>query len=209
MKLLRQKQVAEKAALASELKFLKSQLNPHFMFNALNNIYFLIKKDPDTAADALAQYSDILRYQIYDCNEKYIPLKEEITFLENYIHISQLRKNRLELQVEVPEQVQEEKIAPLLLLPFIENAFKHVSDEKDQLNQIYISLQIVGQQLEVLIKNTIKAVSQASTIPIKEGSGIGLINVKRRLDLLYPNQHFLSCEEQAGMYIVHLKLPIQ
>ena len=209
MELVRQKQAAEKSALSSELNFLKSQLNPHFMFNALNNIYFLIKKDPDTAADALAQYSDILRYQIYDCNEKYIPLQEEITFLQNYIQISQLRKNRLQLHVEFPQQLNGEKIAPLLLLPFIENAFKHVSDEKEQLNQINIRLQIVEQQLELLVDNTMKeAISTSSTL-IKEASGIGLANVQRRLELLYPNQHTLTCKAQANQYMVYLKLPIQ
>jgi len=209
LQLQQQKQASEKAALASELKFLKSQLNPHFMFNALNNIYFLIKKDPDVAAEALAKYSDILRYQLYDCNEKYISLEEEIAFLENYINIAQLRKNRLDLQLDLPKHINGEQIAPLMLVPFIENAFKHVSDDKDQVNQINIDINIIDKELVLCVKNTLSKSPKSQTLPYKEEGGIGLPNVRRRLDLLYPNQYKLNCEQQENFYQVHLKLPIQ
>ncbi|MEM9821023.1 MAG: histidine kinase, partial [Bacteroidota bacterium] len=204
----RQKQKAEKAALTSELKFLKSQLNPHFMFNALNNIYFLIKKDPDTAADALAKYSDILRYQIYHCNEPFIALREEVDFLENYIRISKLSKNRLTLNTDLPQQLNGEKIAPLVLIPFVENAFKHVSDEKDRLNQIDIELRVDQAQLQLKVENTFSQKLDKEEAVLKEG-GVGLHNVKRRLELLYPKQYQLQFLEQQGTYKVDLKLSLK
>lgn len=203
----RQKKEAEQTALSSELKFLKSQLNPHFMFNALNNIYFLIKKDPEVAAESLATYSDILRYQLYDCNEKYISLKEEINFLENYINISKLRKNRLELQFNKPENLNGEKIAPLLLAPLVENAFKHVSDEKDEKNYIDIDIQLAEKKLVFHVKNSMKKAEDTSEAPVKD-SGIGLGNVKRRLDILYPGQYTWKQTEEDDIYSVNLSLPL-
>lgn len=203
----RQKQEAEKVALSSELKFLRSQLNPHFMFNALNNIYFLIKKDPEIAAEALATYSEILRYQLYDCNEKFISLKEEIDFLENYINISKLRKNRLKLSFQKPHTLNGEQIAPLLLVPLVENAFKHVSDEKNRQNLINIDIQLKQKNLVFHIENSTKPSEEKPDSPIKE-SGIGLSNVKRRLDLLYPGQYQLHHTQNDEVYTVNLSLPL-
>ncbi len=197
----------EKEKLSTELKFLKSQLNPHFLFNALNSIYFMIKKDPDLAADALANFSDMLRYQIYDCNDSKISLKKEVEYLENFIRISKLRKREdFKMNVSIDEKINGEMVAPLVLIPFVENAFKHVSVHRDLDNWINVQLDLKGQDLEFVVENSIEK-DVVSDEAVKVG-GLGLPNVKRRLDLLYPNKHNLKIEETEDKYKVSLKLKL-
>lgn len=207
LRLQQQNQEIEKIAMTTELKFLRSQLDPHFMFNALNNIYFLIKKDPDVAAEYLAQYSDIMKYQLYKSNESKIPLGEEIQFIENFMNISQLRKNNLTLTFEKPDHINGEMIAPLLLIPLIENAFKYVSDEKDLENNINIVIQLDQNQLDLKVQNTRAPQKTIGATDLSIG-GIGLNNVTRRLELLYPNQHHLEISETTNQYAVDLQLTL-
>ena len=197
----------EKKQLQEEIKFLKSQMNPHFLFNAINSIYFLIKKNPDAAAEALAQFSDMLRYQLYECSTKVISIQQEIHFLQNYISLAQLRKgDQLKVKVSYPTELDHLQITPLMLIPFIENAFKHVSNFHDQPNWIDIDMRISPQQEMILsITNTIDHHPNPAQ---NSHRGIGLKNVKRRLDLTYPNQYTLDISNDQQVFKVLLKLPI-
>ena len=114
----------ERERLETELKFLKAQLNPHFLFNAINNIYFLIRRDPEAAENALSKFSEMLRYQLYECNDEKIPLQKELQYLESYIKLSSLSKNRLEVNFEADEKINGELIAPIILIPLVEKCFQ-------------------------------------------------------------------------------------
>lgn len=201
-------QANERERLKTEVKFLKSQLNPHFLFNAINNIYFLIRKDPDAAANALAKFSEILRYQLYECNDDKILLAQELQYLNSYITLSSLSKNRLKVKVDITEKVNGEMIAPIVLMPLVENAFKHVSDFKDRPNWIDIRLQLQDRNLLFSIENSRKPKEEDSTLPGNEASGIGMENIKRRLQLSYPESHHLTLAETPESYRVSLTLPI-
>ncbi len=200
-------QLLEKERLQTELKFLKSQLNPHFLFNAINNIYVLIRKDPEEAAEALAKFSEILRYQLYECNDEKISLNQELQSLNSYIALSSLSKNRVDVNVDITQQVNGELIAPILLIPLVENAFKHVSDFKDRSNWIDIRLQLEDGQLQFDISNS-KKEDTVDQPPISSG-GIGLENIRRRLELTYPQNYDLKLQETEESYRVSLTLPIE
>jgi len=179
----------EKEKLAAELQFLKSQLHPHFLFNALNNIYFLIKKDPDTAAEALAGFSNLLRFQLYDANNEYVPLEKEIDYLQQFAEIAHLRKGaNFKVNWTLPEDTKNVEIAPLLLMPLIENAFKHGSNKNGHIHTI---LELDDQQLHFQVANSIERDKSQGLKAFEEG-GIGLSNIQKRLKLLYPDQHEFS-----------------
>lgn len=204
-------QLLEKEKLETELKFLRSQFNPHFLFNTINSIFVLIHKNPRMASESLVKFSDLLRYQLYECNEQKIPLSQELVYLENFIELQKLRQDHdhVELTVRIePFHTGNLGIAPFVLIPFIENAFKHVSQRKDQLNWIRMSLRFDGQQLHLDIANSISAHYGASTELIHHG-GIGLQNVKRRLDLLYPGKHALEIHQDDDQFRITLRLDLQ
>ena len=202
----RRTQQLEKEKLETELKFLRSQFNPHFLFNTINSINFLIQKDPRMATDTLAKFSDLLRYQLYECNEARIPLKKEVHYLSNFIALEKLRVNdNVAVTLDVSEDVNEAQIAPFILMPFIENAFKHVSKGRQQNNFIRIALQQDKHQLRFDVANSREA--KASREAIHYG-GIGLTNVRRRLDLLYPQQHTLEVSEPDSAYSVQLTIDL-
>ncbi|MCB0664296.1 MAG: histidine kinase [Saprospiraceae bacterium] len=196
----------EKENLESELKYLKSQINPHFLFNTINSIYFLIHKNPDLASEALASFSDMLRYQLYECNEGKIQLSKELGFLEDFIELERLRlfENQTDLKFEISNTTnQDPAIASFILLPFVENAFKHVSKDAGQQNFIKMNLSVDKEKhLQMQIVN--------SRMPevLNTASGIGLSNVKRRLSLLYPNKHHLQIESNPEDFHVALSLDL-
>jgi two-component system, LytTR family, sensor kinase len=226
----RRNQRLEKEHTENELRFLKSQMNPHFLFNAINSIYVLIRKDPDLAEHTLARFSDMLRYQLYDCSTDFIPIEKEITYLENYIRLEQLRKGpALTIDYTTEEAIRHFSIAPLLLMPLVENAFKFVSSFTDRENQVRIRLLSGSPQFHLEISNTVDDPAPVSTNPgsmtpgpprttsastgAKTGSeppsgGIGLENVRRRLELLYPKKHSLEIEANKEHYTVSLKLQV-
>jgi two-component system, LytTR family, sensor kinase len=190
--------------LNTELEYLKSQINPHFLFNSINTIYFQIDKKNSAARDTLSMFSEMLRYQLYECNGHAVPIEREINYLKNYVDLQRLRKDEnYKIEFNCETNVKGFAIAPLLLICFVENAFKHVSHFPEN-NRIDIALNYEDNTFNLRVMNTIdkKQTEQAHT-------GIGLKNVKRRLELLYPGQHQLNIHENyTGQFQVHLKLTI-
>ncbi|RAW00818.1 sensor histidine kinase [Pseudochryseolinea flava] len=200
-------QLLEKQKLESELKFLRSQLNPHFLFNTINSIFVLIHKNQDMASESLAKFSDLLRYQLYECNEDEILLSQELRYLENYIELERLRMDSklvvLTIQID-PTFPYDATIAPLLLVPFIENAFKHVSTQRNEGNWIKINLSFSGERMTFTISNSV--FDTTSSRAVMKNSGIGLQNVRRRLNLMYPGEHDLSIDRTAEQFDVVLTI---
>lgn len=200
----------EKEKLETELKFLKSQFNPHFLFNTINSIFVLIHKNPDMASESLAKFSNLLRYQLYECNEHQIPLRHEISYLENFLELEKLRQES-DLQVDCKIEGEAEAsltIAPFILMPFLENAFKHVSQSKKTKNWIRLSLKVEQEQLYFAISNSIKSISYHSN-EVVDYSGIGLKNVQRRLELLYPGKHELHIDSNEYQFDIQLTLQLK
>ncbi len=198
----------EQEKLQTELKFLKSQFNPHFLFNTINSVFVLIKENPNLAQGTLAKFSDLLRYQLYECNEKQISFAKEVSYIKNFIELERLRQNdnvRIIEDVAV-ENEEEFEIAPFILMPFIENAFKHVSTHKNDENRIEIVIKNQGSQLEVFVENTKNA--ELNSSPLVDYSGIGLKNVKRRLELLYPDRHKISIHNGTSKFSCSLILEL-
>ena len=204
-----QRHLAEitKEKAESELKFLKSQINPHFLFNSLNSVYFLIDKSNKAARESLHKFSDMLRYQLYECGGERIEIEKEIGYLEDYVDLQRLRKDEhYVVQFNCDEEVQGFSIEPLLLIPFVENSFKHISHfHNGDLNHVNINAERSNGTFSFSVANTVDYSSKKNTDPV---GGIGLRNVKRRLELLYPGKHELKISEQDGWFKVDLKLMI-
>ena len=201
----RLQQQLEKEKLENELKFLRNQFNPHFLFNSINSIFVLIRKNPTMASSALAKFSDLLRHQLYDCNDPQIPLSKEIDYLKNFIELEKLRQSaalKVEFMVE-DFYADHLGIAPFVLMTFVENAFKHVSREQNVESNIQINLLLDGNLLDMTVMNTIG--NETGSLV----GGIGLENVKRRLDLIYPNQHLLLINKTELLYTVRLQLNLK
>lgn len=187
----------------TELNFLKSQINPHFLFNSLNSIYFLIDKKNTDARQTLLQFSDMLRYQLYDCSAGVIAIEKEVRFLEDYIRLQQLRKDQqYEVAVNVGQDVKGFSITPLLLVPLVENAFKHISHHQEAKNFVHVELKRMNGTFSFIVENS-KDDHQRITEP---AGGIGLTNVKRRLELLYPGKHELSIDNSETKFKVSLNI---
>lgn len=204
----RHQQALEKEKLETELNFLRYQFNPHFLFNTINSIFFLIHKNPDVAAASLAKFSELLRYQLYECTDERISLSQEINYLENFVGLERLRQNNnQQVSLDIRRQDGEgSMIAPFMLMTFVENAFKHVSRHADQPNWINISLTTTERLLDFSIANSIAPYATSGDI-IRYG-GIGLRNVQRRLDLLYPDQYALDIKNDGVTFEVRLQTTI-
>ncbi len=190
----------EKQNLETELKYLKDQLNPHFLFNALNSIYFLIKKDPDLAAERLAGFSDLLRHQLYHTSDEKIGLQQELDNLEKYTGLEKLRMpDDLKLILKLPENMNGELIAPFLLQPLVENAFKYVRRNNGLID---VAAELNFGKFEFCVKNNI----EKDKLMNANKGGIGLTNLQRRLELLYPKKHKLIISENTGEFSVNLQI---
>ncbi|SMG10690.1 Histidine kinase [Marivirga sericea] len=191
-------------SLLSELSYLKAQVNPHFLFNTINSVYVLIKMNPDKAADMLIKLSDLLRSQLYDFSSDKITIEEEINYLENYIELEKLRRaHRLEVHFEKEGLLQGFSLPPLLMIPFLENCFKHLSSDTDKSNIVRIRMTRNFSKLSVEFSNTF----DKQSAPRKEG-GIGLPNVKRRLALLFPDKYQLEINRTDELFRVNLELDL-
>ncbi|MBC7866969.1 MAG: histidine kinase, partial [Gloeobacteraceae cyanobacterium ES-bin-316] len=189
----------------AELNFLKSQINPHFLFNSLNAVYFLIDKTNANARAALHKFSEMLRYQLYECNGDKIPIEKEIDYLRDYVALQQLRvSGNTAIQFDCGFEVSNFSIEPLLLIPFVENSFKHLSHfEKERQNEVKISISRSNGSLHFSVYNT----TEHTAIRDKDG-GIGLVNVKKRLGLLYPGKHHFSITEKKDWFGIDLTLSL-
>lgn len=203
-------QLLETEKLETELKFLKSQFNPHFLFNNINSIFVLIHKNPDMASEALAKFSDLLRYQLYECNEAQISVAQELSYIKNFIELEKLRQEQnIKLNFDIDKKhAANLHIAPFILMPFIENAFKHVSKRKNEANRINMRLSFKERKLYFEINNSVVA-NQHSSTELTQYKGIGLKNVQRRLNLIYPEKHTLMIQQSDDVFSVKLQLELE
>lgn len=189
--------------LNTELDYLKAQINPHFLFNSINTIYFQIDKRNTLARETLSSFSQMLRYQLYECNGKEIPVEKEVTYLRNYVDLQRHRKDENYQITFSCHGLEGFTIAPLLLIPFVENAFKHVS-HLPKGNEIRITLDKRDSVFRMNIMNTTDPHQRKN----HEGHGIGLKNVQRRLELLYKGRYTLDIREAPERFEVNLELTI-
>ena len=189
----------------AELNFLKSQINPHFLFNSLNSVYFLIEKNNVEARDALHKFSGMLRYQLYEMNGDRIPVEKEIHYLQDYVDMQKIRRDEnYQVEFNCSPDVKGFEIEPLLLVPFVENAFKHISHQKEQANFIKIQCYLENGAFHFAIANSKEPIGKAA----EKHAGIGLNNVKRRLELLYPEKHELKITNGMDTFKVDLVIKI-
>lgn len=197
----------QQAHLENQLKLLQDQINPHVVFNILNHIHILMKTDIQLADFLLLKFSDILRYQLYHCNQPLVPLDKEIEYLQNLVEVEKLRWGN-ELDVKAQWQINNRKasIAPLLLVPFVENAFKYVCRLPGHKGYVKISCKEKNHSLYFYVENSY---SDMATYKKKNGTGgIGLQNVKKRLKLQYPDSHDLSIESDNHVFRITLILTL-
>ncbi|HMH35105.1 MAG TPA: histidine kinase [Puia sp.] len=199
-------ELLEKERVKNELDYLKAQINPHALFNSLNTIYGHIDKSNQVARNILLQFSELLRYQLYDCGAEKVSLEKEIEYIKNYVAFQRLRKDeKLTVHFQIEHIDAGVKIAPLLLVVLIENAFKFVSNFTDKENSICIKIYTKGNILYGSFRNT-KELTQPSSP--KNSNGIGISNLKRRLELLYNNQYELTTKIEDGFYETHVKIDL-
>ena len=194
--------------LNTELEYLKLQINPHFLFNSLNTIYFQIDKTNALARDTLLKFSDLLRYPLYECDGKEVQLEKELQYLKNYVDLQRLRKDdNYRITFECAIQVDHQTLAPLLLVPFVENAFKHISHFADRPNEIRITIYNESNVLKMIAYNTTDNYTGAEGKEKKNG-GIGLKNVQRRLELIYGSEYSLNIRESTYEFEINLSIPL-
>lgn len=195
--------------LESELNFLRAQTNPHFLFNTLNNIYGLARKKSDQTPQAIMMLSKIMRFMLYECRAPRIAVTDEAKVLRDYIDLEKLRyNNRLTVHYEENIKNTTASIAPLLLLPFVENSFKHGASSTTGEVEIQVNLYLIDNKLSFLVKNTIDPDYQPVSVNNGSNNGIGLMNIQRQLDLIYPNRHTLTIGRENGMFKVHLQIDL-
>jgi hypothetical protein len=195
--------VAEKEKTTAELKLLKAQIHPHFLFNTLNNIYSFSLKGSSKTPEMIARLSSLLSYILYDCKNNEVLLSKEIEVMKNYIDLEKERYgNRLEISVNIEGDIEGKFIAPLLLLPFIENAFKHGTSE--QLGKSWLSMDLSVKQ-NVLQCKIVNSKNESSSFGTK---GIGIENVQKRLSYLYNNGHELKLNDEGNFFVVSLRLEL-
>jgi two-component system, LytTR family, sensor histidine kinase AlgZ len=196
----------ENEKLSAELNFLKAQINPHFLFNTLNNLYYLAFTQSPNTTEVIEKLSHMMRYMIYDSNHPRVVMRKEIEYMQNYISLERLRLNdQIAIDFQVEGNPDEVRIMPLILITFLENAFKHGVANNDPGAWIKIYIGIHEKTLTYTVENSkLARKSQVS----REKSGIGLANVQRRLELSYPEEHTLLVEDQPNRYFIQLKLQL-
>jgi two-component system LytT family sensor kinase len=184
--------------LETELKFLKAQYHPHFLFNALNTIYFQMDEDKEGAKRSIEKFSELLRYQLYD-QQQQVPVMQEIEYLQSFIELQKIRStDKLKLEVDFDAQLNGQMVYPLLFLPLVENAFKFIGGDY----QMLIEAKVIENYIEFRVENSMPSIKQTEA----KAGGIGLENLKRRLNLLYPGRHSLKLEKEGNGFKAELKL---
>ena len=188
----------------AELDSLRLQVNPHFLFNSLNNIYGLLNEDVNRAGDSILTLSALLRYLIYASKKSTIGLEEEIKFLDDYIAMERLRLgDKCSLTLDKKGEFSNRFLSPFLLIPFVENAFKHGSFATVDESFIHVGILVQNDRLHFNVKNSVKP-----AIKNEEG-GVGIANVKRRLELLLPGKYQLEVTKQDGVFNVNLEMELE
>jgi sensor histidine kinase YesM len=194
----------EKEKTATELQALKSQVNPHFLFNSLNNIYSLSLSGSPRTPEVILRLSDLMRYMLYESNEPFVPIDKELTYLKNYIELQKIRSGaEASISYDFSGTLKKQKVAPLLFLPFIENGFKHGIKAETKGGFMNIRISLNDNELYFSVENN---KGQVDEVEMDAGRGIGLQNAKRRLELIYPGKHTLDIEDKDLSYKVELKL---
>lgn len=187
----------------TELKYLKAQIQPHFFFNTLNSLYALTIKKSDSAPNLVLKLSNFMRYVIYDTSKKKLPLLQEIDHIDNYIELEKMRYgDRVNSRVDINGNIDDVKVVPMLFLPFIENAFKHGLKNNDRM-ELLISFERFENELIFISENNYEDESETKRL-----NGIGIKNVKRRLEILYPKKYTLNITQKNNEYSILLKIPI-
>ena len=191
--------------MQSELRFLKTQINPHFLFNTLNSLYALTIKKSDAAPEIVVKLSEMMRYMLYECNERRVSLEKEVKYIQNYLDLEALRQSNLvDIDFKIKGDITNQKIAPLMFIPFLENSFKHGVNHQLSDAYVYATLEVQGNKLDFTIENS-KSHNLPAILPKPQG-GIGLINVRRRLELIYPESYSIDIDDEPQAYTVHLSL---
>lgn len=194
----------EKHALERQLQYLKYQVNPHFFMNTLNNIHALVDIDPERAKASIVELSKLMRYVLYEGNNRLTPLSREVQFLRNYVQLMSMRyTGNVSISLDVPEVLPDSMLPPLLLVIFVENAFKHGISYRTK-SFVEISLQPHGDRLLFSCRNSRPEIKHDENMK----GGVGLSNVRRRLDLLFPDDYTLDIKETEDIYTVRLEIPL-
>ncbi|MCB9287590.1 MAG: histidine kinase [Lewinellaceae bacterium] len=203
----RQRALLAEEKLAAELNYLKAQLNPHFLFNTLNNLYALAEREGNAPlSDGIASLAELMRYAVYDSRADYVPLTKELRFIQSMVEMQSLsleESDDVDIALQFSGEMKRLKIAPLLLVPFVENAFKH-GIRYGRHSVINIKAEVEGRQLRFLATNTI----QEQGRPHEERTGVGLENARRRLELLYPGRHQLDIGRNGDIFSVNLQISL-
>ncbi|PUZ28647.1 hypothetical protein DCC81_03955 [Chitinophaga parva] len=191
--------IRDKEQKENELRHLKAQLNPHFLFNTLNNLYGLSVAESKMLPGLMLKLSELLRYSLYDTNQNYVAASNELDYISNYVELERIRlSDKTDIQLQIKGDYSDQYIAPLLLIIFVENAFKHFSAAKGQTPFVHISVAVENSHLKLKVKNSV----DPDYIPKvnKSKGGLGLNNVKQRLDLIYPQQYILKTIKDANFF---------
>jgi LytS/YehU family sensor histidine kinase len=200
------KKEIENEKLTAELTFLKAQINPHFLFNTLNNLYYLAYSKSEHTTEIIAKLSQMMRYMIYESNHLPVPMSKEIEYMQNYISLERLRlNNQIPIAFDVSGDAATAKIGPLILIAFLENAFKHGVDANNEKSWVRVAIQVRGSQCLYTVENSKRLNGSAVHT---EKSGIGLRNVQRRLELSYPGNFDIKVNDDVDRYKVELQLKL-
>jgi hypothetical protein len=191
----------------NELRHLKAQLNPHFLFNTLNNLYGLSVAESKKLPALMLKLSELLRYSLYDTNQNYVAVQKELDYIANYVELEKIRlSDKTDIRLSLNGDLNDRYIAPLLLIVFIENAFKHFSAAKDQPAFVHIRLFVDKSRLQLNVKNSIDP--DYTPVQLKSKGGLGLTNAKQRLNLIYPQQYSLKTAKEKACFEVDLTIDL-
>jgi len=203
-KLIKEKLETELKLREAELRFLKSQINPHFLFNALNNLYSLTLSKSDKAPEVVLKISALLDYVLYECNVPLISLDRETDSIRNYIDLQKIRYGtRTNIEFNLQGDTAAVQIAPLLILPLVENAFKHGLDKTIGSGFVRIKISVENKELNIKVENSLNGENN------HEGEGIGIKNLRKRLELQYPNQHTILLNETENEFVAELQISVR
>ncbi|MEQ8927054.1 MAG: histidine kinase [Fulvivirga sp.] len=192
----------ESEKMKAELDYLRSQVNPHFFFNTLNTLYGLALAKSDKTPEVVMKLSELMSYVLYEADKGFVWLSNEIDQIERYIALEQIRyEDRFKVEMDISGDIDQFRIPPLLLLPFIENCFKHGVNKSSKDGWIAININVSAEKFEFSVKNK---VFDNQPLSVNGNNGVGIMNVKRRLELLFPDRHTLKCEKLKDMYLVEL-----